>query len=465
MLFSLAALLLRTSRSAVPSVAYTTTCAATEYYDASRFTCRSCTEDLGDANAVPDTRTRDANGNFIRCSCAAGYIEAAASIVCDVNSMAQCNSFKCTACGSKAPNANRTKCMTCPTTVDSATLECACVGNQAVVERDGAGAEFATTKQCIACEARTYVSASDPRTCLRCSHPLMTRDVDGKCTCDHAAGATGVAGMGYLPGGRYTEACLTAGELTPISGGAYDESLAINVKFTDGSTVNSIVFKHLYLWSATRCFQWGRAGDTQACEALANLCVLNHYKSTSTPCKLYSALVAARTKVTPIVYGWASSLPWLDYKDDTGSYTVETEVLWNKAVPTPVELNTQLTFYLARYTLNGTFVAMEPLAGQLSYCCTGGSENGWAAPTSTAFPWLFFGTNYKRSCSCDLRQLVAKAGGTMDLFELYLDDGTSSSATQRSLYPVPFRNENITQNNKPWPAMGDGTANDELHRR
>jgi meckelin len=270
--------------------------------------------------------------------------------------------------------------------------------------------------------------------------------------------------MGLLSGGVYTQACASSADTTPIIGTAFDEATAIVANY-NGGTMTSIVFKHHYLWAATRCYQWGRARDTASCEALGNLCVLSGYDSTSIPCKILSTIEAQRTVVNN-VYGWSSSLPWLNYNDDSGSFNVESEVLWNDAVPTAVQLNEELTFYIARYAINGSFLGIERLEDQLSYCCSGGSENGFAPPTSTSRPWMFFGRNYKRSCTCSLSNLVARSRGNMDLFELYFDVGTSTSDTVRTLYPMPFRHESIKENSKPWPeSLGDGTGNDVLHRR
>ena len=431
-----AALVAGARGAAVPSVTFATACDVNHFYDASRFACRLCTDDGGDANAIPDTSSMDTNGNYVRCTCPAGYKEVLPTTACDAGSMEQCASFACEACaGSAAPARDKTLCMTCPAAVDATTKECVCGTNEAVTEMDVLGNYLLSggvkTKVCATCPTGKYLSSADPRLCAACPHPDMTMASDGVCSC---TGGTlcGVAGMGLLSGGVYTEACALTADTTPIIGTTYDPTAAIVVNFGSGN-VNSVVFKHHYLWAATRCYQWGRVRDTASCEALGNLCVLSNYVSTAIPCKLYRAIMAQRTKLAdPQIYGWASTLPWLDYSDDTGGYAVETDVLWNTAVPKKVELMSELTFYIARYAINGTFLAMERLEDQLSYCCSGGAENGFAPPTSTGLPWMFFGANYERTCTCSLSKLVSRSRGTMDLFELYLDDGTSSSTTTRA---------------------------------
>jgi hypothetical protein len=69
---------------------------------------------------------------------------------------------------------------------------------------------------------------------------------------------------------------------------------------TSGTDVDSLIIKHYYPWAATRCSYYsdGNAEDTRACQALANLCVLNTYATNSAPCSLLDDLFTDRGTTT-----------------------------------------------------------------------------------------------------------------------------------------------------------------------
>lgn len=46
-------------------------------------------------------------------------------------------------------------------------------------------------------------------------------------------------------------------------------------------SVSSLVMQHWYLWAATGCLNFKGPDSLAACQTLANLCVLQHYETTT----------------------------------------------------------------------------------------------------------------------------------------------------------------------------------------
>ena len=114
--------------------------------------------------------------------------------------------------------------------------------------------------------------------------------------------------------------------------------------------------------SAIGCKKYKRPED---CQTLANLCVLNLYDQVSEPCKYLNALKKDSTEA------WNSGIPNIEYlrtekflpvkylttslTDESLGYTLKPEVFQH-------ESKDKLTFYLAQYHLNGTFLGFTELS-------------------------------------------------------------------------------------------------------
>lgn len=139
-----------------------------------------------------------------------------------------------------------------------------------------------------------------------------------------------------------------------------------------------------------------------------------------------------------------------------------------------------MSFRLAKYNLNGTFLGWEPLTTQLEYCnqfsepsALDTKENSiqknidearqWIPmnrrnPASADLRWLKFGNSYSETYYCDLNGLLAKGtqGSAPDVlpgaqgpffYDMYMVDKAKTVADGESLYPVPVRNRNYRTGN------------------
>jgi len=478
-----------------------------EWFDVTALKCRLCSEDEPPAGKVPDAGSIDVLGNPTRCRCAPGYRRSA----CGSSDNAECT-FKCTSCLSADEAATRdgTACMSCGALdLDkSGRADCVCPDDHALVDTDASG-QHLDEKVCVACPAGAKVFVEDSAdgrykadlyTCQRCP-PNMVFDEDGVCEC--VAGGewvpTGVAELGELR-------CVDADDADDVLREA-PEGLATAVTFSDvittvGSTSTSSVsvapsltFKHIFLRAATHCFAYQTPDDLASCSALANLCVLQHYNPLARVCALYTKLADQRAASINGWAGWPLHMPFIQYAASTSA----TGILSSAALTQTMSFDagTQagtfefMEFRLVRWALNGTFLGIEELGWQFIYC-GGGSQGG-----ITSRPrWLKFGVSYSADIACDLRSLLGS--GEPELYELYIvdaarakelaqasasdggdaiaaDDVTglgasiavNADALPTSLYPVPFRDENLelAGDERPNENLEGDTSDDVLGRR
>ena len=144
----------------------------------------------------------------------------------------------------------------------------------------------------------------------------------------------------------------------------------------DGSSTEAFtsdVFKHYYFQSAVGCRE---NNDQRMCQVLANLCVLQLYNERTIACKLFRDLQKeGRISAQGRFYqddDWKAGLPWLYYdqtpqavfKDATPpDLTVSFEDSGNDITRT-----NKLKFWLARYNMEGEFLALQELYNDLSSC-------------------------------------------------------------------------------------------------
>ena len=134
----------------------------------------------------------------------------------------------------------------------------------------------------------------------------------------------------------------------------------------DVKTVVSDVFDYLYIQSAVGCMN---DGNPQKCQSLANLCVLQLYDELTIACKLFQYLQMNQftTESSQVDFyndsGWRKDLPWL-YYDRSPQEVIKEQDPINLVVSfsmfgnDPSRTN-QLTFYLARYTVEGEFQGFQ----------------------------------------------------------------------------------------------------------
>jgi len=76
----------------------------------------------------------------------------------------------------------------------------------------------------------------------------------------------------------------------------------------------------------------------------------------------------------------------------------------------------QMSFKLAKYALNGSWLGTEDLSTQLQYCRMDVPYTSEGAGSSSSTRWLQFGHNIKQSYQCNLTQLMEQETYFYDLY-------------------------------------------------
>lgn len=398
-------------------------------YDISTFSCSACL-----------TNQITSLSNYEACQCQSGYYSVA-SIVQDENN------FTCTSCVSQGLASLRdgSGCMSCGSStlgLNSQTGDCSCPNGESgylLIERDETGQLLTAGKQCLSCPNNSLPNPSDLYSCLSCPSAVMTV-VSNQCVCP----------TGYLQDGN---ACLLQTQVDGIS--VYPASAAAvvyyqDISITDSSAISassissSAPFTAYYLQAAVACKY---ELDREQCQTLGNLCVLQMYTQSSPACALFdsisNSLSSAAYGFASTQLGWKVALPFLYYSNSD----VLTSIALNEQVTlggyTAADLSTVsvMSYKLAAYTLNGSFIGFTDLSSQLQLC---------GVDPTTATQFLRFGLNYENSCQLDLLQLLSNTNSTI-FYTLFVLD------TNSKLYPVPVKMLNYRVNGVLVNAVGSSS--------
>ncbi|KAL7548806.1 hypothetical protein ACHAWF_012064 [Thalassiosira exigua] len=444
-------LLLRQSGGEVNTVSLPSNlqCASSQIFDSTGLVCSEC------------------NGGA--CSCPRTSLQA--KVECSMESLWQgnCIDISCSAeCSltSKVASLNRQSCIPCdptaredpayyPSQYDAGSNQCSCensgnglVTSQLVEIYDSSG--MPTRMDCLSCPEKTavitedlyeegqqfFVSAgktfkADPYSCVSCPDPHMSFGTDYSCVCDDGFILTGEAAIGE-------QSCI---KHTPSVTGTYSkvrfrDPQVIGVESNEASdfALDSLTFSHLYMKAASRCEYYEPSLQSrEACQALGNLCVLSQYDEDASPCKQLEAISQRRTESYRNQEEWKHTLPWLYYRDEAG------DVINDKGVETRMSFHDILSFKVAKYSLNGTFLGIEDVEDEFEFCFNSVRRPGHAR-------WMKFGNTYAREDECSLNDLFESE---MFLYDMYLEDKCSGDSEQSyCLYPVPVLNRNLIRDSK-----------------
>ncbi|VIO94856.1 MGC26979 protein, putative [Brugia malayi] len=169
-------------------------------------------------------------------------------------------------------------------------------------------------------------------------------------------------------------------------------------------------------------------GNTQACQHLANICVLQNYRmQTASACtefeKIANSMIYKRNNgllTTPILF-YHNSEASIELSRETA---ISASFSFNINHP-----NSFLEIILIQYALNGTFIGMKTLSESNLNICSQQKNK------------FHFGTFYQMQCFIQLQHLLHLSGGQpifSDLFIAFLN-----KSGQKQMYAVPILNENI----------------------
>ena len=291
--------------------------------------------------------------------------------------------------------------------------------------------ETSTVKYCQTCPTGSLVVLRDTTVagrsysknlyaCQACPSKDMDMTYAGgayACTCRAGFTQVGVASIGE-------QSCVYTDQYNIYRA---LEDTATQVKYNRSGTLVSQTLLHYFTKSAAGCAYYGSSRNAQDCQALANLCVLQLYDDLSGPCAVFNSIVTMRgTSYVNSVINWGTGMPWLAYDGqgeackDTGyrSYVSLTRFM--------------LKYVVAAYSMNGTFMGLQPLDTTLAYCTRRAPRTSDGAGSSSSTAWMKFGSTEQWKYGCDLDTLASQQ---QMFYELYVYDNFYPVA----FYPVPVR--------------------------
>lgn len=292
--------------------------------------------------------------------------------------------------------------------------------------------------------------------CVYCPDPNMYFDTDYECKCVDNFMVVGEASIG-------PQKCL---KHSPTIFSDYHKVQFPFVRERSDSkevkqiTLNSIVFSHYYLEAASQC-EFPSASSLErsfdACQTLANLCVMTYYDDTSIPCRQFQFIAKKRMTNYHSQNDWKIVMPWLYYTDEVDN------IINDRGIEMTMSLNEQegyeqkMKFKLVKYRMNGQFVGIEDLTNQLEYCIT----------TEQDDTGLTFGHSFTHEFQCNFESIIKRDMFFYDMYlvDMYCDDSTNGN---NCLYPVPVLNRNYLEKSHFLPNrnqfFGD-EINDKYSRR
>jgi meckelin len=239
-----------------------------------------------------------------------------------------------------------------------------------------------------------------------------------------------------LTSGQYSCQCK-AGFFSPEPEGnsclpSQDLEIAVN---KHGATTTEIkmkgenfkpdIFKTHYKYAITRCDVWG---DLNACQLLANMCVMTFYQSDHATCKAYTQIAAQpnRTSIeAPPLDGQPNGLPWLYYSPKEQSAAVRSR---NASMVVKVGRGApSLPFVLGVYNATGSFLGFQTVTNQFQLCPN---------PVEVEQRWNRPGNIFSNTCNVNLTVMSFENHKTF-FYELFLIEDTGR------YHPVPVRIKNI----------------------
>ena len=197
----------------------------------------------------------------------------------------------------------------------------------------------------------------------------------------------------------------------------------------------SLYLAHAYATASARCtYHDGTYASDQACQALANLCVLTGYRLDHPTCEpLFESLRDARGERHD--FGARASLPWLFYDRDGDQVRDDAGVATSYAFSASAR-NREHTLRLraAVYRMDGSFLGTRPFDADLFYCQTKTPRTKYGGGSNSGTAWTRFGRSTWAHFRCDLQTLFERE---QFFYDVYLVDPAGDCGGEECLYPVP----------------------------
>ena len=135
---------------------------------------------------------------------------------------------------------------------------------------------------------------------------------------------------------------------------------------------DSDVISHYFQWSAYMCGEESfssveeLSGEVQeACQTLANMCVMQLYDLGADVCDKYEAIMNARDD-GEYQDSWMKGMPWLYYDNDANFVREDRSIRMRVSFNEIAGYTNQLKYKLVKFSIDGKLLAVEDLSTHFS---------------------------------------------------------------------------------------------------
>lgn len=370
-------------------------CNEAQFFDSVQLSCRECGGEDGDQRSF-----QRGSPDGLSCDCKVHHKLVTGDSV----------GVKCQPCAvDEVTSFDGWKCIKCPTKdVRNDTEACLPCDNGILVEK----LENSVLKQeCLDCPSSTWPDPSINR-CVRCPLDFQLAS-DGNCTCPPVK---------YVISGG---SCIPVAKLLPANGAwstvTYEDELQLKSVFFQ-EHLQAVIYNCQVIKNIT------------ACQVLANLCVLSHYKTDSdsddsTACDKYLEMTKGELG---LVNQWPENMPWLYYLEETAKAELYKTNVYNRFAFHSGKNLSKINLAAASYTLNGTFLGIFPITASKIEPCGGVSEEMESG--------FVFGVQFSHECKLKVRNMWDRS--KLVFYELFLINNNEDG---QQLYPIPVLNKKLNR--------------------
>ncbi|CEG45975.1 meckelin isoform x1 [Plasmopara halstedii] len=436
--------------------------ASTEFYDQSALKCSRCVIANGalpisNAWLIPDYK------NAQICTCNQDAIQTnRKDSTCEIIWPMPCSLEVCTSCPTdQVPSRDSSRCMACGDSTlgqQKLTRECKCAANSIVREKNESGS-FLGVKECVACTGNT-VADKLTNTCIACPDPLMVVGGDDHvCACPDNYQLVTSSFMNVKKCVGNSHISLLSSKVAMTNANKMIYSSFIEEEAGNSVSVASAFLEDMFLCATTGCYYYQSEKDIISCQALGNLCVLQHFDPNAPSCSAFDLIrLSGRSPSDNNIKGWYATLPFLHFSSEAFS-AIQSSVAMKMTFDAESNKGSfeHLDFILASYNHSGTLIGFKALVNELTYCQVDSSTNVAISPS-----WMRFGVSAQFEYSCNLKSLQT---ASVTFYELFLVDLTKGHLENGRYIPIPVKNLNYRDASGMLVNQDSDAANDFLSHR
>lgn len=212
---------------------------------------------------------------------------------------------------------------------------------------------------CRACGDNEGIGEEDGRrVCVPCPDPRQ-ENIGGTCTCAE----------GFTTPTDAENVCVPADADTTLPASVTNSNPAVRDENAEliGWCRSEYMETHLHAES----YRCNCNANITACQHLANLCVMQLYAESEPACQIYKEFLAGRDKVAGenIDDNWKKDFPWIFYATDSEVLKEDEQFTQRIAFnPKGSSAISKFDFWVAKFTMNGTFLGIDNLLPSFFLC-------------------------------------------------------------------------------------------------